>query len=358
MSTQGNTEVKPCLITGGCGFVGRNMTLRQLSMGKEVWVIDDLSTGSDPSEWLPEGYQQQAGQHPSITVFQGPQKLIFLKGDLLRLMAGGLDSDGIQLPKFGDVFHFAAVVGGRATIEGNPMAVAIDLAMDSCMFNWAVRDGNVERMLYPSSSAAYPISMQESEGHVALKESDIEFGGALGQPDMTYGWSKLTGEYLARVAAEHYGLHVACVRPFSGYGEDQDESYPIPAIAARAARKESPITVWGSGLQGRDFVHIQDCIDFMLLVLDKISDGSAANIGSGQLTNFRQVAALFVELAGYETEVKPLVDKPVGVHSRYGDPTFSREVLGWEPKISIREGFARVLAEARKRHGIADEVGA
>ena len=101
---------------------------------------------------------------------------------------------------------------------------------------------------------------------MALAESDIDFsGGKLGQPDMTYGWSKLTGEYLARIAAEYYDLSVACVRPFSGYGEDQDLSYPIPAIAARAAGQETPFEVWGTGKQGRDFVHIEDCIEAMII---------------------------------------------------------------------------------------------
>jgi len=79
----------------------------------------------------------------------------------------------------------------------------------------------------------------------------IDFtSGELGQPDMTYGWSKLTGEYLSCLAAKQYGVHIACVRPFSGYGEDQDLSYPVPAIAYRVARGDDPVAVWGTGEQG------------------------------------------------------------------------------------------------------------
>jgi nucleoside-diphosphate-sugar epimerase len=166
---------------------------------------------------------------------------------------------------------------------------------------------------------------------------------------MTYGWSKLTGEYLARIAHQHYGLHTACVRPFSGYGEEQDLSYPIPSIALRAAKRENPITVWGSGLQGRDFVHIDDCIEAMLRILAAVSDGSAVNIGSGKLVNFREVAKIFVKLEGYEAEVKPLEDKPVGVHSRYADIGHMKKVLNWQPAISIEEGFGRVLRVAHER---------
>ena len=146
----------------------------------------------------------------------------------------------LKEPAFGDAFHLAAIIGGRAVIDGNPMAVAIDLALDALCFNWAVNK-KPERLLYASSSAAYPVDLQGKDGAVALKESDIQFGGRLGQPDMTYGWSKLTGEYLARIAHQHYGLHTACVRPFSGYGEEQDLSYPVPSIALRAAKRENPL---------------------------------------------------------------------------------------------------------------------
>ena len=176
-----------------------------------------------------------------------------------------------------DVFHFAAIVGGRAKIDGDPMMVALDLAIDAEFFYW-ICNNKPKRVLYPSSSAAYPIDLQTDDGAIALKETDIDFS-KMGEPDMTYGWSKLTGEYLAKIAAKFYGVHITCIRPFSGYGEDQDLSYPIPAIAKRAAQKEDPFEVWGTGHQGRDFVHIEDVIDCILLAMDKISDGTAINIG-------------------------------------------------------------------------------
>jgi nucleoside-diphosphate-sugar epimerase len=149
-------------------------------------------------------------------------------------------------------------------------------------------------------------------------------------------------------------LHTACVRPFSGYGEEQDLTYPVPSIALRAAKHESPLTVWGSGLQGRDFVHIDDCIEAILRILAAVNDGSAINIGSGKLINFREVAGLFAKLEGYETEIKPLEDKPVGVHSRYADISHMKKVLDWEPTISVEEGFGRVLkvAQERKAQGL------
>jgi len=200
--------------------------------------------------------------------------------------------------------------------------------------------------MYPSSSAAYPVDLQTESGAVSLAERDINFGSNLGQPDMTYGWSKLTGEYLAQIAAKYYGVSVACIRPFSGYGEDQDLSYPIPAIAARAAKKEDPFEVWGSGKQGRDFVHIDDCIDCIELAMNNIHDGTAINIGSGKLTSFLEIIELMTSFAGYNPTIKPLLDKPVGVHSRYANMDYVSEKFGWKPQVSTPEGMRRVYEAA------------
>lgn len=142
--------------------------------------------------------------------------------------------------------------------------------------------------------------------------------------------------------AKHYGVKITCIRPFSGYCEDQDYSYPTPAIARRAVFKENPFEVWGTGYQGRDFVQIDDILDCIEVAMDKIHYGSAINIGMGTLTSFRELIQIFCEFAGYSPEIKPLLDKPVGVHFRYCNMDFVKETLGWEPKISIREGMRRV----------------
>jgi UDP-glucose 4-epimerase len=334
------------LVSGGCGFVGRNMVKRLLKATNDyIFMVDDLSIGRHPKEWL-EGYQ--AEMNSDIEVIGQEGRLFFWKGDFRNLLfymrekpryiqeKYGLDFEG-----FSDVFHFAAIVGGRMKIEGDPMIVALDLSIDAEFFHW-VTQHKPERVLYPSSSAAYPVSLQTTDGAIALSEGDIDFNKNLGTPDMTYGWSKLTGEFLAQIAAKHYGVRVACIRPFSGYGEDQEHSYPVPAIAARAAKREDPFEVWGTGKQGRDFVHIDDVLDFIFMLLDNVSDGSAYNIGSGRLTSFLELIEVFGEIAGYKPTIKPLLDKPVGVHSRYANMDLVNEKFGWKPKISLKEGMERV----------------
>ena len=227
------------------------------------------------------------------------------------------------------------------------MMVAMDLAIDAEFFYWATRH-KPTRILYPSSSAAYPVDLQAEGNAIALSETDIDFK-KMGEPDMTYGWSKLTGEYLAHIAAKYYGLSVTCIRPFSGYGEDQDLTYPIPAIAARVARRENPVEVWGTGLQGRDFVHIEDVLDCIFVAMDKIKDGSAINIGMGRLTTFIEIIETLCKIAGYKPEIKRLLDKPVGVFSRYSNMDHVNNNLGWKATISMEEGMRRVYEAALEK---------
>lgn len=317
---------KNIFITGGCGFVGRHLTKRLLKENSKIWIVDDLSTGKHPREWL-----------TSIEL----QRIKFFQCNVISFFLEQFKN--LNLPYFSNIFHLASIVGGRMNIEKNPILVGTDLAIDSLFFQWVTKHSDkIGHVLYASSSAAYPIHFQ-TQKPVALKEEYISFDSKLGMPDMTYGWSKLTGEYLSRLSSEKYGIRIACVRPFSGYGGDQDKTYPIPAIASRALKRENPLTIWGSGNQGRDFVHIDDCIEGIILATKKIKDGRGINIGTGQLTTFKQIASMLALLVGYSPSIKTLESNPVGVYARYSDTTNMKRLLNWEPKISLKQGLSMVL---------------
>jgi nucleoside-diphosphate-sugar epimerase len=240
--------------------------------------------------------------------------------------------------QFDIVIHLAAIVGGRMTIEGNPLSVASDLAIDADMFQWALRT-RPKHIVYFSSSAAYPIFLQRLQYQQKLREIDINLEH-IRTPDFTYGWAKLSGEMLASYARAE-GLKVTVLRPFSGYGSDQALDYPFPSFIARAKRKADPFEVWGRGTQVRDFVHIDDVVGATFAAV--INDVSVMNICSGRPTSFIELAEMVMLQANYLAPIKNNLDAPIGVEYRVGDPTRMLQV--YEPKISLEEGIALALAE-------------
>lgn len=239
--------------------------------------------------------------------------------------------------KFDLVIHLAAIVGGRATIEGDPLKVATDLAIDSDMFQWALKT-KPERIIYYSSSAAYPIHLQGYGSTHKLVESDINLDDVR-LPDLTYGWAKLTGEILAK-HAEEQGLRVHIFRPFSGYGEDQDLSYPFPSFIKRAIQKENPFQIWGSGNQVRDFIHIEDVVNGTLEAVRQDIPGPV-NLGNGIPTTFTELASMVSKSIGYSPEIELKKDAPEGVAYRCSDS--SKMMSFYKPKISLEEGIERSI---------------
>jgi nucleoside-diphosphate-sugar epimerase len=241
--------------------------------------------------------------------------------------------------RFDLVIHLAAVVGGRLTIEGAPLSIAVDLSIDAEMFQWALRT-KPGRVIYYSSSAAYPISMQGRLSTYQLAEDHINLDH-VDNPDMTYGWAKLTGEYVAKFAQAE-GLRVHIFRPFSGYGETQSLDYPFPSFIQRGARQDDPFEVWGDGTQVRDFMHIDDIVAATLKAVDEDVPGPV-NLGTGRAISFNGLARMVMKEAGYSADIKHQPAKPTGVHYRVCDP-YKMEQF-YKPRISLEEGIARALKQ-------------
>ena len=129
---------------------------------------------------------------------------------------------------FDYVYHLAAMVGGRLMIENNPLSVADDLSIDASYWQWA-KSAKPKKTACFSSSASYPISLQKEDSYILLEERMIDFNENIGMPDMSYGWAKLTCEYLARLAYEKHNLKSVCYRPFSVMGKIK-MIYPFPSI--------------------------------------------------------------------------------------------------------------------------------
>jgi len=283
------------LVSGSAGFVGRHMTAELQARGWTVYGWD-LAEGRDCLDYF-------ASSHETLDL----------------------------------VVHAAASEPHRAAIDGEAMHLVKNLRLDSAMFDWAVRTGT--RVLYLSSSAAYPVSLQTGQPHWHdgprwLAESDLE-----DDPDAAYGWTKLTGEKMAAAAGRHIPVHI--VRPFSGYGEDQDERWPFGAFVARARRREDPFVIWGDGSQVRDWIHIDDVIRGALAIVDA-DVREPVNLCTGVGTSMAELVGLICAEVGYAPEIQLRLDKPTGVAYRVGSPARLHE--HYHPAVSLAEGVGRALA--------------
>ena len=319
------------LITGSCGFVGTHFVKRLLNNGWSVTAIDDFSAKTGyPPQWAVE------------------KNLAFSKVDCREWFKERTDVE------FDLVIHCAAVVGGRLKIDGDPLAVATDLAIDADFFNWLAKlKKKPRRVVYFSSSAVYPLEFQREGKHIALAESLVTFDrNRIGRPDMTYGWAKLSGEYLAQFAVARYDVPVVIYRPFSGYGPGQSFDYPFPSIVqrviesyrqSRTAVDKEPVVVWGSGKQLRDFIYIDDVVDAVLETVFKFAPGETLNLGNGIGISFRQLAERVAAVLDRQVAVVNDPTKPEGVFARVADPY--KMQLFYHPKVPLDAGIRKVYED-------------
>jgi nucleoside-diphosphate-sugar epimerase len=297
--------MKTALVTGSAGFVGRHMGAELFDRGWTVHAVD-IVNGHDAHETF------------------------------------RMNRDVYDL-----VVHAAATAPHRAAIDGQPMNLALDLALDAAMFEWAVRTRQ-RRVLYLSSSTAYPVRLQTREwvdthGPRQLAEYMVNLTqwGRTGDwsPDASYGWTKLTGEMMGAAAALA-GLAVHVVRPFSGYGSDQGENWPFGAFIGRACRRDDPFTIWGDGRQMRDWIHIDDVVGGALAVVEA-DVREPVNLCTGIGTSIRKLAEMVCAEAGYQPAFELRTDAPAGVAYRVGDPA---RMLGiYQPRVSLAEGVRRAM---------------
>lgn len=296
-----STRTRTALVTGSAGFVGRHLCRALTREGYSVVGVD-IAEGNDALDL----FRTSTAWSPDL------------------------------------VIHAAAVVGGRMMIDGRPLELAaIDLELDAALWRWA-RTARPGRVVYLSSSAAYPVHLQRhSVGGRRLCEADIDHRGDLiGTPDATYGLVKLVGERLALEATAE-GLAVTVVRPFSGYGRDQALDYPFPSFIDRARRQLDPFPVWGDGEQVRDFIHIDDIVDAILVAVGLGIDGPV-NLGTGRPTSFNELAELVTATAGYWPDIEHHLGRPVGVEHRVADTTLMSTF--YRPLIDLERGVAEALA--------------
>jgi nucleoside-diphosphate-sugar epimerase len=187
------------------------------------------------------------------------------------------------------------------------------------------------------------VHLQDGSSSIELSERLVQPGTdeLVQRPDASYGWTKFFGELLAENAREA-GTPVTVVRPFSGYGEDQGLKFPFMSLVSRVFDGDNPVRVWGSGTQVRDWIHIDDVIG-ALMVLIEGGVSRTVNLGTGVGRSMRDVIYTAGTLLDRdETRVLAQFHQPAGVAYRVADTTELNTF--YTPKITLNQGVERALA--------------
>lgn len=245
-----------------------------------------------------------------------------------------------------DVYALAADMGGMGFISAHHAQILHNNALINIHTLEAARLQCVARYLYTSSACVYPEYKQMDTDVVPLKEEDAYPA----QPQDAYGWEKLIVERLCQHYREDYGLETRIVRFHNIFGplgtwEGGREKAPAALCRKIAVAKltgNPEIEIWGDGKQTRSFCYIDDCVTGLHKLMH--SDyHDPLNLGQDRMVTIDRLADIIAEAAGIEI-VKRHVPGPQGVRGRNSDNTRLREVLGWEPVVSLEEGLAKTYA--------------
>jgi len=316
----------PVLVTGGASFISSHLIDKLVEFGASVTVVDDLSNGK--KENLVNSWDKIKFIHQDLEYISKKEITDIFTGNEI-------------------VFHFAADHGGRGYIDTHPADVCSNFAIDHHVFE-ACSNTNVEKVIFSSSACVYPTELQNKIGSdYKLKEDDSDpenLDGFL-SADVEYGWAKLMSEVQMKSFYKQYGLKGCPVRFVTAYGPREDETHAIIALIYKAIEKMDPYEIWGDGNQERDFTYVEDIVDGCLLAAEKrIEDGSAINLGTGTRYKIKEVVNMIFEILNWKPkEFIFEADKPVGVLSRALDNSKAKQLLGWEPKFTLKDGLTKTI---------------
>jgi nucleoside-diphosphate-sugar epimerase len=242
-----------------------------------------------------------------------------------------------------EVYALAADMGGMGFISSHHAAILHNNALINIHTLDAAKENGVKRYLYTSSACIYPEYLQKVTDVQPLKESDAYPA----QPQDAYGWEKLISERLCEHYREDYGIETRIVRfhnifgPLGTWdgGREKAPAAMCRKIAIAKLTGNSLIDIWGDGEQTRSFCYIDDCIAG-LYRLARSEHHEPLNLGQDRMVSINQLADMVASVAGIEID-KAHIDGPQGVRGRNSDNSRLREVLAWEPQISLEDGLER-----------------
>lgn len=242
-----------------------------------------------------------------------------------------------------EVYALAADMGGMGFISSHHADILRNNALINIHTLDAARVNGVRRYLYSSSACIYPEFLQEDENVTPLKEEDAYPA----QPQDAYGWEKLVSERLCLHYREDYGIETRVVRfhnIFGPLGTWQGGREKVPAALSRKVAEAKStgnpeVEIWGDGEQTRSFCFVDDCVQGIVRLM-RSDYPYPLNLGQDRLISINELADMVAVIAGFPI-VKKHVPGPQGVRGRNSDNARLREVLRWEPEISLEDGLAR-----------------
>src|SRR6202167_295280 len=303
------------LVTGAGGFIGHHLVKRLKNEG--LWV-----RGVDIKQ--PEYESSSADEFELLDLRKFDNCLVATRGGIAQ------------------VYNLAADMGGIGYIT----ASHADISRNNILINAHMLEGSrlnaVSRFLFSSSACVYAQYKQREAEVTPLREGDAYPA----DPEAGYGWEKLFTEELCRYYWQDYRFETRIVRFHNVYGplgtyEGGKEKAP-PAISRKVALAEdgSEIEVWGDGEQTRSFMYVDDCVEGLIRLMAS-NHRAALNLGTDELISINGLVDLVARIAGKRIDKRHNLTGPQGVRGRNSDNTRLREVLGWEPSISLAEGLRK-----------------
>jgi GDP-D-mannose 3',5'-epimerase len=312
------------LVTGAGGFIGHHLT--SYLVRKRYWV-----RGVDIKQ--PEYEPTRAHE--------------FLQLDLRRWESCLAATAGVE-----EVYSLAANMGGIGFIEDNRAEIMRDNTLINTHVIEAARVNGVKRYLYTSSACVYPRHLQQSPEATPLREEDAYPA----DPEDGYGWEKLFAERMARHYREDFGLETRVVRfhnifgPLGTYDGGREKSPAAICRKIALADDGDAIEVWGDGEQTRSYCYIDDCVEGIYRLM-RSRHREPLNLGQDRLVSINELVDMVAAVAGKRVRRRHDPTKPQGVRGRNSDNTRLRQVLRWEPRVSLEEGLRRTYEWIAARLG-------
>jgi GDP-D-mannose 3',5'-epimerase len=318
-----NTKI---LVTGGAGMIGSNLVKELVKLGNDVYVADNLWRGK--LEYL------NVDNKPCIDLENRFYNLDLSIPDELDPILCEVDY----------VVHLADIVAGIGFVFNNQGFIfRQNVLINSNVFN-SVRkfSSNIKGVIYVGTACSFPLELQNSNDAQLLKESQL----FPANPESAYGWSKLMGQFELDLLGKETDVKTVSLIFHNVYGSPTDygeRSQVIPSLIRKAVKyPEEEFIVWGSGNQGRAFVHVSDVVRAIVLALDKGWGHGVIQIGPSVCTSISELAHHVVKVSGKDIKIKFDITKPEGDKARAADFTKAAETLGWRPEKNHEEGIAEL----------------